>query len=384
MKSPNIKLLQVNYLSIPMGRLAFKNRQCFFEYTAQFLETGLQLSPFKLPLQSGLIPCQERVFDGLFGVFNDSLPDGWGRLLQDRKLMNLGIDPSSLSPLDRLYYVGKQGMGALSYEPAIEPSHITSLPNLDQIAQECIEIQNDQGPEFIDELLVLNGSSAGARPKVVTPQWIIKFPSTTDPKDIGAIEYAYHLMAQAAKITVPEARLFPSRKHAGYFGVARFDRQDSTPIHMHTAAGLLHIDYRLPNLDYETLMRATLFLTRDLREAEKQLRATAFNVFAHNRDDHAKNFSFVMSETGLWQVSPAYDLTFSAGPQGEHASTIMGEGKNPGMLHLQKLAAISAIAPQTATAIIEEVRAAISKWSLFAKQADVSAQSTKRIQLAIN
>lgn len=377
--------VNVYYQKILMGRLALKERQCFFEYNPEFLKTGLEVSPFKLALKPGLISNHSKVFEGLFGVFNDSLPDGWGRLLLDRKLLSQGIEPNRLSPLDRLLYVGNHGMGALSYQPAIDNTtgSNTPLPHLDVIAAECAEVQADSGLEFIDELLQLNGSSAGARPKIVTPEWIIKFPATFDPKDIGAIEYAYHLMAVAAGLDVPEAQLFPSQKHAGYFGVKRFDRKQNEAIHMHTASGLLHIDHRDPHLDYETLLRATLHLTRNIVEVEKQLRATAFNIFAHNRDDHAKNFSFLMDNTGTWSVSPAYDLTFSAGPQGEHATTLMGEGKNPSINHLHKLANIVGIPQTKATNIFAQVQAAINQWPKFAKEAGVSTTSSKRINRAL-
>ena len=116
-----------------MGRLLLKSRQIFFEYDAAFIKTGLELSPFKLPLKAGVIASRDPTFGGLFGVFNDSLPDGWGRLLLDRKLMNAGVNPGALSPLDRLCFVGSYGMGVLSYEPE-NPSSTKALPtDLDEI-----------------------------------------------------------------------------------------------------------------------------------------------------------------------------------------------------------------------------------------------------------
>lgn len=409
MTAQSVELLNVHYHHgqnlIPMGRLAIKDRNIYFEYANSFLQLGLELSPLKLPLKSGLLMCEDRVFDGLFGVFSDSLPDGWGRLLLDRKLMHVGINAHALTPLDRLAYVGSRGMGALSYKPEFSDNTALNYPiNLDLIAEECQKIQEDDAEEFIDELLLLNGFSAGARPKILVSimpnnsnlqsttnisdfdheHWIIKFRSSHDLKDIGAIEYAYHLMASAAGLNVPIAKLFKSKKCSGYFGVQRFDRQHNKFFHMHTLSGLLHTDYSIPSLDYETLMKATLWLTKDIRECEKQFRCAVFNVFAHNRDDHAKNFSFLMDEYGTWRVSPAYDLTFSAGPAGQHFTMIMGEGKNPGVSHLLKLAATLSIKQQTALEIIEQVRAAISKWDHFSKKAGVSRQSSKQIQLALN
>jgi serine/threonine-protein kinase HipA len=149
-----------------MGRLLLKNRQIFFEYDTAFIKTGLELSPFKLPLKAGVIESNDRTFDGLFGVFNDSLPDGWGRLLLDRKLMNAGLNPKTLSPLDRLCFVGTSGMGALSYEPE-NPSSISCITNdLDEIDRK-IQAILDENDTYVDDLLVLGGSSAGARPKVL-------------------------------------------------------------------------------------------------------------------------------------------------------------------------------------------------------------------------
>ena len=366
-----------------LGRLALKNRQIFFEYTSEFIKTGLEISPFKLPLKAGVITCEDRLFEGLFGVFNDSLPDGWGRLLLDRKLMQMNMNPGSLSPLDRLSYVGDCGMGALSYEPEVEGTHASHHESLDEIANEVVQFEEKDDDRFVDDLLAMNGSSSGARPKILVnidnKDWIIKFRSPVDPKDIGSIEYAYHLMAKEACLDVTDAKLFPSKKGRGYFGVRRFDRVDGERLHVHTVCGLLHADYRIPSLDYETIMKATLWLTKSQMESEKQFRAAVFNVFSHNRDDHSKNFSFLMDENGVWHVSPSYDLTFSSGPAGEHCTTIMREGKNPTSSHLLKLAEIAGIKKQTALQIIDEVRGAISKWVDFAQEAGVHPSSLAMI-----
>jgi len=369
-----------------MGRLLLKNRQIFFEYDAAFIKTGLELSPFKLPLKAGVIESSDRTFEGLFGVFNDSLPDGWGRLLLDRKLMNAGLNPGTLSPLDRLCFVGTLGMGALSYEPE-NPSAISHITNdLDEIDSE-IQATLDENDTYVDDLLVLGGSSAGARPKVLLhidgADWLIKFRSQLDPKDISAIEYAYHLMAIDAGLVVPEAKLFPSRKGLGFFGVKRFDRNGDHRIHMHTTSGLLHADHREPSLDYESIMKATLYLTKDIRQCEIQFRNAVFNVLSHNRDDHSKNFSFLMDNQGNWTVSPAYDLTFSSGPAGEHSTMIMGEGKNPTKKHLLKLAGTVGIKQDKALEIIDQVFAALKKWDDFATEVGVSKLQTKNIGEAL-
>jgi serine/threonine-protein kinase HipA len=371
---------------ILMGRLLLKNRQIFFEYDTAFIKTSLELSPFKLPLKAGVIESTDRTFEGLFGVFNDSVPDGWGRLLLDRKLMNAGLNPGSLSPLDRLCFVGTNGMGALSYEPE-NPSTISHITNdLDEIDSE-IQATLDENDTYVDDLLVLGGSSAGARPKVLLhiegADWLIKFRSQLDPKDISAIEYAYHLMAIDAGLIVPEAKRFPSRTGLGFFGVKRFDRNGDSRIHMHTIAGLLHADHREPSLDYESIMKATLYLTKDIRQCETQFRNAVFNVLSHNRDDHSKNFSFLMDQHCNWTVSPAYDLTFSSGPSGEHSTMIMSEGKNPNKAHLLKLAGTCNIKQDKALEIIHQVLAATEKWDAFAGEAGVSKVQTKNIGEAL-
>jgi len=371
-----------------MGRLALKKHKVLFEYDLEFVKMGLELSPFKLQLKPGVLAPTGFDFDGLFGVFNDSLPDGWGRLLLDRKLMKLGRNPGSVSVLDRLCFVGDQGMGALQYEPAYPRERFFPHTDLDEIAEEVRGFQEDNDDRFVEDLLNLGGSSAGARPKVLLhideDDWMIKFRSSIDPVDISGIEYAYHLMALDAGLDVPYAKLFSSRRGGGYFGVKRFDRIKGQPVHMHTISGLLHADHRAPCLDYETIMKATLFLTRDVRECKKQFRLAVFNVLSHNRDDHAKNFSFLMNEKGVWVVSPAYDLTFSSGPSGEHCTMVMGEGKRPKLQHLLDLAEVGGIKKREALEMIDEVRSATSKWDSFADRAGVGDVSKKMIQSAIH
>lgn len=200
-------------------------------------------------------------------------------------------------------------------------------------AQEVLDGTSD---DVLAELIALNGSSAGARPKALigvndkrdhiihgvhdlpagyTP-WMVKFPNSQDGLDAGAIEYVYALMAKEAGVSMPDVHLFPAKRGTGYFAIKRFDRDGDKRYHMHTACGLLHSDFRTPSLDYEDLVALTGMLTRDVREVEKLYQLAVFNVLAHNRDDHSKNFSYLMDSQGRWKISPAYDLTFSSGPRG--------------------------------------------------------------------
>ena len=384
-----------------VGRLAAQGRRILFEYDQAFLASGLDISPFNLPAKPGTIAGDPAMFDGLFGVFNDSLPDGWGRLLLDRALGQLGIARGELTPLDRLAHVGHHGMGALSYEPDKSSSdHATIALKLDALARDAaVVLAGEEGP-VIETLLRLSGASSGARPKIVAQissdrtqiihgpdalsdgysHWMIKFPALVDSSDIGPIEYAYSLMARDAGVDMPATHLFGAKRKR-YFGIQRFDRDGDRPIHMHSLSGLLHADHRLASLDYDAFLKATHVLTKDVTQLEKAFRIACFNVLAHNRDDHAKNVSFLMDDAGRWVLAPAYDLTFSFGPGGEQTMTVLGEGREPGVPHLQALGDKHALR-QTAT-IIEQVRSAVSRWQAHADEAGVTARSAKMIAARI-
>ena len=339
-----IKALQVFYNEKKVGTLALmKNNIVAFEYDNEWLNNGFSISPYSLPLKKQVfIPSINSFFDGLHGVFFDSLPDGWGRLLVDRILKSQNINPREINPINRLAIVGETGMGALSYKPKynlLEDKEYQE--DYDSLALSCKKILNTEYSDDLDNLFRLGGSSGGARPKILTKidneDWIIKFPSSLDNKDIGKLEYLYSLCAKKCKINMTETKLFPSKISSGYFGVKRFDRKKNSigtirKIHMISVSGLLETSHRIPNLDYNDLMQLTLNLTKSFEEVEKLFRLMCFNVFSHNRDDHSKNFSFIYNEDfNKWELSPAYDLTYSYSVNGEHATTINGNGINPSL-----------------------------------------------------
>jgi len=244
-------ILRVNSDGKPVGRLAMApDRRCVFEYDAGWIETGFSISPFYLPLQSGAFTARPDPFDGLFGVFSDSLPDGWGNLLLDRLLIRKGIHPGTLTPLDRLSIVGSSGMGSLTYHPENQLSSGEDQTDLNYLAGEVEKILSEENSGNLELLYRKNGSSGGARPKVLMKvngeHWIVKFRSAFDTKDIGVIEYQYSLDAKKCGIEMPETRLFEGK----YFGGRRFDRDGDIRYHMHTAGGLLYASHRLPSLDY--------------------------------------------------------------------------------------------------------------------------------------
>ena len=299
-----------------------------------------------------------------------------------------GLLPEEFSPLDRLAHIGQTGMGALTYEPDFSEMPTHEQIDLDWLAAQSTEVLEGEAEDVLAELLALNGSSAGARPKALIgfdrehdrivhgagalgenyEPWLVKFANSQDGTDAGAIEFAYAEMARRAGIDIPETHLFPAAKGAGYFATKRFDRDGSKRLHMHTACGLLHSDFRTPSLDYQDLIELTTLLTRDVREAQKMFRLAVFNVLAHNRDDHSKNFSFLMNEAGEWRLSPAYDLTFSSGPNGEQSTMVMGEGKAPGLSHLRALGEEAGVSKVLVDDIIDQTRAALADWTSLAKE----------------
>jgi len=215
--------------------------------------------------------------------------------------------------------------------------------------------------------------------KNYTP-WIVKFANSQDGEDAGAIEYVYALMAKEANIHMSNTHLFTAKHGAGYFATQRFDRQNKQRFHMHTACGLLHSDFRVPSLDYEDLIALTSMLTRDAREVEKMYQLAVFNVLSHNRDDHAKNFSFLMNAQGQWTLSPAYDLTFSSGPRGEQSTMVMGKGQDISTDDLIALGLEANITKPRIHNIIAQTQAALAQWPTLAKAYGVSASNITFIE----
>lgn len=358
--------LHVFYNRRKVGTMAvYKNVLAAFEYDKEWLAEGFSISPFSLPLQQKVFIPKADPFDGVFGVFADTLPDGWGRLLVDRMLLRNNIDPGSIGQLDRLAIVGDSGMGALTYKPEIRFAKKEVFSDLDSIAEECATMLQTNQSENLDELFRLGGSSGGARPKILTKMngedWIVKFPSGSDAGNIGLQEYEYSLCARECGIRMAETKLFPSARCDGYFGTRRFDRiivkGKEQRILMVSVSGLLETSHRIPNLDYDLLMKLTLALTRDFTEIERLYRLMCFNVFAHNRDDHSKNFSFLYDEKrSHWTLAPAYDLTFSYSLGGEHATSVHGNGKNPGLCDVLAVAKEIGLEQRKAKCIAEEIR----------------------------
>lgn len=384
--------------SILIGSLAEHGRRNYFEYDAGFLATGLQLSPFKLPARPGLIEHVDHSFGRLPGLFDDALPDGWGLLLMDRAFRRQGLDPVTASPLDRLPYLGTRTMGTITFHPPQDVGPSGQPMDLFALGRHAEKVYQGEAVDVLPELLRAGGSPGGARPKVLVgvkgeeilsgeddlppgfEHWIVKFPTRRDGSDAGCVEYAFALMAKAAGIDMPEVRLFQGPRKQRYFGVKRFDRLDGNRrLHVHTFGNLIHANFRIPSADYEQLLKVTSALTRNQEDVRRAFRRMVFNVVGHNRDDHVKNFAFIINEAGEWSLSPAYDVVFSIGPGGEHTMSVAGEGREPGRDHLLRVAAQSGIPAAEAVRVIEQVNESVSNWSRVAKQSGCPVETIRQI-----
>jgi len=374
------------------------DRMIYFKYDDDFLDKGLNISPIFLNYDGTIRKPKTHIFDSLYGVFADSLPDGWGRLLMDRYFQNHQKQLSDITPLDRLSLIGRYGMGALEYFPeSFEQEDLSNNIDIDSLYAETQNVlDNVTSENRIDYLYQMGGSSGGARPKVLihynfvtniisneivensgSLPCILKFPSSNDLLDIANIEYAYYLMAIDAGIEISRSALVSSSKGRQFFITQRFDRINTGKLHMHSAAGLLHDDFRYSTMDYGHLMDAAFRLEKSVLAYEKILRIAYFNLVTNNRDDHSKNFSFLMDSFGIWRVAPAYDLTYSATSHGYHSTSYDGESKNPSVAHIKSLADIFKV--ENVDKIIDQVNESVSKWTSIAKNSGVSATSSEMI-----
>lgn len=311
----DVKKLLVKYNNLNVGVLFDNEGSVCFQYSNEWIEKGFSISPISLPLSRKIYRNNNQVLDGLYGVFHDSLPDGWGNLLLRRKLSNIGIDYNKLSPLTKLSLVGKNGLGALEYEPIQSETTDIDEYNLDKLAKEAYELINRNDADIdIDTFCGLGGASGGSRPKIHikddSGEWIVKFPCRYDPQDIGYEEYNLNLLAQKVGINTNECRLFKSKINKGYFGAKRFDRKNGKRVHMISLSSILETSHLIPNLDYVILFQVIDKICFGLEDKIEAYKRMCFNVLIGNKDDHGKNFAFLYDEDkASYVLSPFYDIT---------------------------------------------------------------------------
>lgn len=361
---------------VPVGTLYQNGRDSAFEYAKSFIAEKLNPAPFRLPVKVGV-----NIFDwsgGMetFGLFEDSLPDGWGRRLVD--VMFRKRNGRLPTVLERLACVGSMGMGALAYEPEDDAAFQYTEFDLAAIASDAMNFESGLAEDVLPQVRRAGGSSGGARPKAFIgfnpltgevcaetdplpdgfEHWLVKFNTKRDGDCAGEFEYRYYKAALAVGVDMSSCRLLETA--AGkFFATKRFDRTDNGGrLHLASAAGLLHANFRIPGDEYEIIFKLTDALTHDYSAKKELFRRTALNVFAHNRDDHLKNFGFLMDANGVWTLAPFYDFTYAEGPNGWHTLSIAGEGANPGEDDLLRLATRVNLSVKDAKEVIETTKEA--------------------------
>jgi len=401
-----------------------------FQYTPEFVESGIQVAPLLLPLTAQPYEFPElprRTFHGLPGLLADSLPDRFGNALIDAWLGTTGRTAASFSPIERLCYTGSRGMGALEFAPALGPKPRKAtridIDALVQLASDILtarrslkgQLSQASRQKALADILKVGTSAGGARAKAVIAwnrktnevrsgqiaagpgfsYWLLKFDGVAgnkdkeldDPKGYGAIEYAYSLMARAAGVTMSECRLLEEhgRRH---FMTRRFDRlPDGGKLHMQSLGALAHFDYNQPGAySYEQALLAIRQLDLPMAASEEQFRRMVFNIVARNQDDHVKNIAFLMDREGRWSLAPAFDVTYSYNPSGDwtatHQMTVNGKRDGFAMADLKAVEKAAGLKRGRATAIHEEVRAAVVRWPEFAAKAKVGTEVAERVTRA--
>lgn len=388
-----------------------------FQYTPEFVASGIEVSPLVMPLHEQVYEFPElprNTFHGLPGLLADSLPDRFGNALIDAWLATQGRTPQSFSAVERLCYIGARGMGALEFAPVMGPrprkASSVQIDALVQLAAEVLTHRADLRGHFRDagkekalrDILHVGTSAGGARAKAVIAwnretqevrsgqvdagegfeSWLLKFDGVAgnrdkemeDPKGYGAIEYAYSRMATAAGITMSECRLLEEngRRH---FMTRRFDRGvGGEKLHMQSLGALAHLDFNQAGAyAYEQVFAAIRRLGLPMAAVEEQFRRLAFNVVARNQDDHVKNVAFLMNQQGEWSLAPAFDVTFSYNPSGiwtaMHQMTINGKRDGFTWVDFEECAKAALLKRGRAKAILGEVMEAVRRWPEFAAQA---------------
>lgn len=399
-----------------------------FQYDSKFLRSRLDISPIMMPLKKSSeervyqFPANRNVcFGGLPGLIADSLPDKFGTQIINEWFAAHGLPNEQITPLDRLCYVGRRGMGALEFEPCqkftdLETSSILHVEELTKLADSIFNNRAAFQEKLIQEnkaiidVLKVGTSAGGAKPKAIiaynnmtgevrsgqvkAPEgftyWLLKFDGTTysehdkitsNPQGIGNIEYAYYCMAKDSGIEMMESRLLTENDYS-HFMTKRFDRLDNgEKLHVQTLAGISHYD-RDTRHSYEEAFGIMRKMRLDYPQMEEFYRRMVFNVVSRNHDDHTKNFSFLMNQEGKWKLAPAYDLCYSYSPSGKwtnkHQMSLNGKQDNFTYQDLIDVAQNTGI--NRPEAIIEKTVETISKWMDYAKDCGVKESHARQIE----
>jgi len=388
-----------------------------FEYDARWLKSGFSISPKHLPLQVGVFQFPLLSFDtykGLPAALADTLPDDFGNAVINAWLARNSRAPESFSPVERLLYSGKRGMGALEYRPAIKKQgnkaieiHMESLVGMAQaILDQRLGLSADASEDGLSEILQVGTSAGGARPKAVIgingdrskilsgqvklpkgfEHYLLKFDGVSeksqasevfgDPKGYGRMEYAYYLMAKDSGINMMPCELLLDGPRA-HFMTKRFDRINGEKIHYQSLCAMDHADYKKPgHYSYEELFLLMRFLKLGRDDAEQMLRRMIFNVVARNHDDHTKNTGFVFVE-GKWKLTPAFDIAYSYKPGSPwvdaHQMTINGKRDHFLKSDFEAVLQSSVVLQKMIPSMLKEITEVVSQWQSYAAAAEVPA-----------
>jgi len=421
------KVIKVTLWGEEVAAVLWDNERNFgvLEFFESFIGNGFDIAPLMMPLDDlrrgerifSFPGLNSKTFKGLPGLIADSLPDDYGNSVIDEWFSRRGM-AVQITPLDRLMYIGKRGMGALEYEPVIENGTLneSSVVEIDELVEIAADILNERekfhasmldNKKALIDILKVGTSAGGAKPKAIiaynetsgevrsgqvkAPEgygyWLLKFDGVEggkikdNPAGIGRIEYAYYKMAVDADICMTECRLW-NEKDKSHFMTRRFDRSDSgEKLHVQTLAGIAHFD-RDKRFSYEQLFQVMRQLHLPYFDREQMFRRMVFNVMARNHDDHTKNHSFIMDREGNWSLAPAYDLCYSYSPSGTwtrlHQLSINGKRENFTVEDLYAAARKADV--QHPREIIDQIREVVSNWDKYAMDAGVTDEYRKFIQ----
>ena len=395
-----------------IGTILLKDGIVYFEYDKEFKTSELEISPIKLPLSLNSVYTNndDRYFEGLAGVFHDTLPDKFGTKVIERYFESKNIPPHELTIIQKLMFVGDKSIGAITYKPVAHKlgENINEIIELQNFYENAKKSVSGNAIEVVDEMLNFMDSAAsagGARAKAIIgyncktqeitsgvkrelkkdfEHYLIKFDI---PRDDGSssnytkLEYIYMEMAQEIGIDVPKIELLSNGNLAHYL-IKRFDRANGEALHLHSVAGLTHTNFNIPmHYSYDELLRLTRYLTGSQQAVNEQFKRMIFNIVGRNQDDHAKNFSFIMDKNGIWNISPAYDITFSNGTgyTKNHQLSLNGKTNNFTLNDILQLAKKHSIKDNIAKEYIEQTVEVFSKFKNKAKEIDVNEQTYNRI-----
>jgi serine/threonine-protein kinase HipA len=394
-----------------VGFIADSRGQVAFSYDKAFLRSGLQISPMQMPLREGSFsnPDTTKTFQGLMGVFSDSLPDFYGRQVVKAYFRErYGNDSGFVSPVQQLMYIGSRGLGALEYIPADQPSVNFKEPlELAMMVEQAKKILDGNfqvnATAVVASIMQSNSVAGGARPKAligwnqstdevvagVPPlpegfsNWLIKFDGVQGkPEDYGKAEYVYSQIARSCGIPMARTKLLREGGRA-HFMTQRFDVDEDGRKHMHSLCGLTHKDFETRQaMDYRDFLGVVQLVTNDHRQVVEAFKRLAFNFVGRNQDDHTKNFGFLMGKDGNWALAPAYDLAYAYNPQGEwlsqHLMSINGRSADPTAADIMQIAKQYKI--QNGREILEQTIEAFSQWPKLAKREGIADEFAKTVQ----